>query len=306
MSPLFAWRGFYLQQLLEVFSYHTLRHMKTLWFAAALFVIVYPLAQANEAPSNQCGKQSSPIPWEYCITHMPRSQSRTVAYYFHGGPGSAREWFEANADIYSEWQRTDSEAPIVVAISFAPEWILTQKNASPLSGLYQVFTEAVMPIVESNLLKGAVDSRLLIGLSMGGYSAVQLLLRNPEKFQKVALLCPMLVNLSPDATDEEIKEFRARSRAPEWNPTRLMRLMQKVIPDRVTWGEESPFELASKLLWKKSPNVYLSYGEEDGFIDGIEEFAQIARTQKVSLEDSSVKGGHCTYNAKGVANFLVR
>lgn len=241
------------------------------------------------------------------MTTYPGSTNHNILYYFHGGPGDEHEW-NSLTGISDSWQANGLQAPTVVAITFGPKWLLVEKNSSPLSGLYETFTRKVLPYVESHLLANPVSGRQLIGLSMGGFNAAQLLLKTPSLFTKVVLLCPLLLNISPMATPEEIKAARDTWKVKSWDLADVIAVIsdiKTVIPDNNAWLKSSPFILGQRNLSPAMPKIYLTFGGNDIFYDGDVEFSRIARHRGAPITEALVNGNHCSGNFAGIAKFLV-
>lgn len=263
-------------------------------------------ANTSEALVNRCGVHAGPRSWKYCVTLTPGSTNTHVVYYLHGGPGTEREWIEGHPEVRAVWRRLGFAPPAVVAISFAPEFLLVEKNAGPISGDYEVFLHEVIPFVEKELLGGRTTGRDIIGLSMGGFNASEVVFKNPALFRNVVLMCPMYVDLAPSATEAEIQAFMSRMVLKNWDPHGLLELMRPALPDAASWARSSPFILARQLRpGGLNPNVYLSYGRRDGFIDGDLEMSSILRQKLAHFTESIVDGGHCRFDEPGVAKFLM-
>ncbi len=258
--------------------------------------------------TTQCVNVAQPLPWTYCTTTTQGSRNFDLLYHFHGRGGSATDWSDEDyysAMVRTEWARQQVQPPIVVSVSFGPIWLLVEKNKSPYSGLFEVFTRAVLPTVEKSL-KHFSGRRMLVGESMGGFNASQIALKTGRAFDKVAILCPPMISLSPFAGEMEVDEFISSHKAKPDLVKGIIQLSQSFMPEMADWLSHAPLELAKTLVNSRSPNLYLSCGlyDEYGFFPGTELFAKMAFKQHARVQWRPLYGGHCAVDPISLALFL--
>jgi pimeloyl-ACP methyl ester carboxylesterase len=248
-------------------------------------------------------------PWRYCLTPGDGAARDSLVYYFHGGNGDEYGWIDPTG--YGEtlrkiWKARGQGSPTVVAVSFGPLWLLTEKNSRPLSGLMGVMNDEILPYVEKNLLEKPPKERILLGESMGGFNAAVLGLREPRKFSKLALVCPG-VGIGADGTSDVESYVRVTGASP-WYARRLFSLGEMFFDSREAVARQSPLEILRKMDAKANPNlrVFLSCGRDDeyGFFKSSRNFAETAEKRGLRATWRPVDGGHCSLDSEALAGFL--
>lgn len=254
----------------------------------------------------QCGQdQQAGHWWNYCEYQVPGSTSKDVLYYFHGIGGSEYEWqnFPFYDKTYSLW---GTSAPTVVTISYGSAWLLAEQNGSSYSGLYEHFIKTALPYLETQL-QLSPERRLLMGLSMGGFNASQVYLKNPELFSKVALACPAITTVSPYASQEDIDAYQQRTGALTPYVTRALGLSSTYFPDEPSWEKSAPVQQAQRRTNPQFPPLFVSGGMQDqyGFQEGGKAFVDAAVANGAQAKWTPLPGLHCTFDIIGNALFLL-
>ena len=274
--------------------------------------IVYTNCTAVNFNWKQTAKQA-----KICVHRQPESRSRDILYFFHGLGEDERNWIKKTnyKTVRAVWAELGFEAPLVVNVSFGDLWLLTPAGVKPASGMLELFVKQVMPYVEETLVPDFSGKRYLIGMSMGGFNGAQLALRNPSLFKKVALLCPATASYPLYPKDQSLAghlEFHRTLEKYWWknhaNPLLMeipMYLSRKYFTAQ-EWERESPLRLAERAFSPQFPPLFISAIQHDAF--GLEEsdreLAKIALRAHVKLEWDLVRGGHCDFNPRQLANFL--
>lgn len=133
--------------------------------------------------------------------------------------------------------------------------------------------------------RAARASRGIMGVSMGGYGALRLAFRYPERFVSVsAHSAALLENLPEVAT------------GPGWGAGGLNVLSEAFgsPPDRSYWAEQSPLRLARTSAGLVRLKIYFDCGSEDqyGFDAGARALAALLKSQRVPHEFHLYPGGH--------------
>ena len=270
------------------------------------------LQQARVPPApldTTCASVDKPVAFKYCISRTPGSRSTEVLYYLHGLGGNAKSWTEKDnypAVMRRLWAAQAKDVPPVVTVSFGHFWLLAEKNASPNSGLFEFFTRYVMPAIEKEKLPG-LTGRILIGESMGGFNATELVLKAPGLFERAALVCPAIANLPRRPSDAEFDDFLRRTGADRAHVKKAERLLNAIYPDDASYDAAAPLNAAKTLLGAATPPLNVSCGDKDeyGFYEGAEAFARLASAKGVSVRWESLKGGHCAADPAALAAFLL-
>lgn len=254
-----------------------------------------------------CENFSKPRPWSYCLTIEPGA-SRDLLYYLHGAGQNERSWYDADnytQAVRNAWKKSGKPLPSVASISFGGTWLLTSQNNLPESGLMDVFTEFVIPVIESRFTEPP-ERRLLMGESMGGFNAAQLVLFHGKLFSRAALLCPGLATVSPYGSDNEIQLYIHRTRADPAKVARVQAIARLFYPDAAHWEKAAPLLIGAQALDENTPALYISCSRQDeyGFFEGARAFSELARAEGVAASWEPLDGPHCTVKPESVAAFL--
>jgi S-formylglutathione hydrolase FrmB len=199
-----------------------------------------------------------------------------------------------------------NSAPVVISITYGSAWLLAEQNESGYSGLYENFVKVALPTIEKTR-NIHPEHRMLMGLSMGGFNAAQVYLKNPELFTKVALACPAITTVGPYSGADEIAAYTARTHALSNYVNNALYLSSNYYPSQEAWDRADSIALANTQITSDSPPLYISGGMQDeyGFFEGAAEFASIAASKGVSATWVPLRGRHCTFDWQGTARFFI-
>lgn len=245
------------------------------------------------------------VPVEYCFRDQSIVNSSDVIYFFHAHGGSARSWFRQIPGTYIIQSILDLRGyrPQIISISLGPEWALTQHSA-----LMSVFKDSIFPTVENLVMRGRkIRKRHLVAQSMGGLSATSLALSEPEKFSRVALMCPALTTLNPYGPETEIERYKKKYFIRDEMLAKLLRLSKLIFPTKATWNSENIFSVLSHAQNTKHLKFYMTIGKYDGygFQEGVERFYRLANQKGIRSLKKIVPGGHCVFSHRGMAKFIL-
>ena len=121
-----------------------------------------------------------------------------VMYLLHGNNGARNDW-AVKGNMQQTVDTLVANGAIPPAIYVMPDantnWYVDLKEK-----METAFVNDLMPHVEKTYRTiNTRDGRVIGGLSMGGYGALRLVLKYPEKFQAAALLSPAIYNPEPPA-----------------------------------------------------------------------------------------------------------
>lgn len=237
---------------------------------------------------NDCFKDKD---FSYCITTSTNSASTEIVYFFHGKGGSETEFYTDFKQLINAW---DSKSmPTVVSISFGQIWLIDSNKYD------KIFNKAI-PEIENKIGK-AITKRMILGESMGGFNSASIIAKNPKFFQKAMLNCPALITFSPFNV-LEIPAYLVRTKAEYKNVLEFLALLAFNYSILDKYNNVSPF----KLLTSEAPEMYVSCGNKDeyGFFEGDKAFVDLAKSKGIKAEYEELKGGHCVWNYKRIAEFL--
>ncbi len=167
------------------------------------FVCMALLAQAgmagqihqNELASAQLGRL-----WNYWL-YVPDEPPHMVIYLLHGHGGQGRDWIE-QGDVPALLDRLIAEDRLPPVVAVMPDAGTSWYVNSPKGAMESAFMEDLLPTVETEIgIRLQRDERAMIGVSMGGYGALRLAMRYPERFGAAALLAPACyVPVPPEAS----------------------------------------------------------------------------------------------------------
>jgi predicted esterase len=278
--------------------------------SAVLFV---PLIAFASEPAgglkSDCAKVEARVPWSYCVTESVGSNNLDVLYFLHDAHDNEKTWEndKVTRAIRDEWARRGFRAPRVVTVSFGDIWLLAEKNTSKDSGLFEMFTREIMPAIESRI-SPSVGRRYLLGISMGGFNALQLALKKGELFEKAVILCPAIAGVSPHSTSDEISAYIKRNKASGLRVKAMFKIARHFYPDESSYRAADPLAVIQSAPLSTIPPLQISCGSADefGFYEGASRFASLAQRAGVKVEWRSLQGGHCAADAGSAAAFLTQ
>lgn len=215
--------------------------------------------------------------------HLPygydKSKQYPVVYLLHGFGNNEIEWF----DYYGMDKVADTlcaegklKPVILVSVRMDNSWGMEIKEvkqlaANPRTSLYSgpyesYLIKEVLPMVESRYpVQKDAASRCIAGISMGGYSALHIGLRNPKIFGAIAGHSPALRG----------------NQIPDWFLYAKDRPAEK----------NDPVLLAAKLK-QGTTRLWLDCGEGDSLKDGVEQMRKALKSNGWTVAYSSAAGAH--------------
>lgn len=202
-----------------------------------------------------------------------------VVYLLHGFGNNEIEWFEYHGvHTLADTLTAEGTIPpmILVAVQMDNSWgsdtgeqkqLSTNAKNSLYSGPYETYlVHEVIPVVEQRypVIRKA-EGRTIAGISMGGYSALHIGLRNRKVFGSIAAHSPALRG----------QHF------PDWF---------LFTPDHPA-EKNDPILLAGKLKQGRT-RLWMDYGAEDGLLSGVEELKKALEENDWEIEYSTQPGKH--------------
>lgn len=294
------------------------RHLsRRLLVPAALVLAALALYWAWGALTRPQGSQRVPFlpalaacasegPLRYCVYRDRAGTNGDIVYHLHGRNLDEQAW---NDDTYytalvqAAWQERGVRPPTVVALSYGPTWLLAPQGRAPDSGLLEDLI-ARLPAIERQV--GEPRRRMLLGESMGGLNVLVAGLSHPDRFDKVAALCPGVYKVSPFASLGEIRSAMQRTGADPKIIFGIWRWARRHYADDREWQASSPLTLLER-AGAATPELYLANGLHDtyGNFEGTRALARRAAELGVRTEWHPLYGGHCVSDAPSLASFLV-
>lgn len=264
-------------------------------------------AEAAEGVVQECVQRTENRPYAYCINRVPGSQSKRLIYHLHGRDLHERIWADPvyyTGMVQQEWRERGIDFPTVVTVSFGPLWMFSSSGRTS-GGARQIFIEQVIPEVERQL-NVTNPQRVLLGESMGGFNALQLLNEKNVLFTKLASLCPPIYDITYPLSLSQLKSLADRTGMEYRVAFALWRIHRKFIRNREDWEDLALLEKANRLVPGETPALYLSCGliDQYGNYEGAEKFYQIARSRNINVEWHPLYARHCGVDIQSLADFL--
>jgi hypothetical protein len=277
-------------------------------FKKVLLFLVLPtvsLASNHPGQTTNCVWATQAKPFGYCVTKTTGSTNPDFVYYLHGAGLEQNAWTSDKEPIWQYWNDHALNAPTVITLGFGPIFLLAQKNQAKASGLLEFVSDKYIPEIEKDL-GGLKGRRILLGESMGGFNAIQMTMKHPEMFSKIAINCPDIVDLSPYATEAQKQAFMDATGADAKHTYWELYMERIFFADDGSWNDAAPLTSAPKYLGPQTPPLFISGSVEDqfGFYPGTKAFVKIATEQGVQVQWASVPGAHCSYDIAKVSEFL--
>jgi pimeloyl-ACP methyl ester carboxylesterase len=262
---------------------------------------------ANFTPAHRQCDQLGRL--RYCVHRAVAGVNGDVLYHLHGRNLEAEVWNDPTyftAMVQAHWQRAGLLPPTVVSLSYGPVWLLAPKGPAEDSGLLDAIGSHITAI-EARI--GQPRRRLLMGESMGGLNSLVLGLTQPQRFDKVAALCPNVYVDSPFAPWSQLRQAMVRTGADPRIALGIWPLARRHAADDAQWRRMSPLALIeADAVQDARPSLYLSAGLYDryGLYEGTERLAQRAVQRGMPTEWHPLYGGHCAIDVASLGEFLVR
>ena len=201
-----------------------------------------------------------------------------------GGPTPVLYLLHGLSDDDTTWVRRTSIERYVSELGWAV--VMPQVHRSfyadeAYGGHFWTFVSEELPALVQSFFRvsAAREDTYVAGLSMGGYGAVKLALRQPERFAAAASLSGVL-DLAPRV---------AEGARWEQDPAMFERVLG---PERVLAPEDDLVALVAAADPATTPALYACCGTEDELLPGNHTFAEAAEAAGVGLTTSWSPGEH--------------
>jgi len=203
-----------------------------------------------------------------------RDQQLTVVYLLHGGGGTFRDWSN-----YSDVaQLAGSDLLLVMPQGDYSYYI--NAAARPVDRYEDYIVNDLPADVESRFpARHDGGGHAIIGVSMGGFGAVNLALRHPDRYAFAAAMSP--------AIDVPRRRFT-------WKRFNQSSSFLEIFGPQGSDSRRTndPFVLAHAADPKSTPYLYLTCGRLEGLLAPNQEFAALLERRGFAHEFHPVPGGH--------------
>lgn len=252
----------------------------------------------------QASRDISGTTWAYSIHQVEGSTNPDVVYFLTTIDGDQSMWkkqFERkfqlawagrNAKLPKGWAK---DPPAVVCIAMDPDvfglklFDTVGKDGEP--GKLRAFVDTIMPEVEGRLAHKPA-ARHFLGMSMGGFNALQVLWHHPELITSLALVAPMLpANLYDESATAN---FAKRTGASDFESNAMFAMLRDEYETRAEWDAANPMNRVASAMSSASPPLYIHMNVDDsfGFFENSVVFANTARERGADVTKNVAKGGH--------------
>jgi pimeloyl-ACP methyl ester carboxylesterase len=244
----------------------------------------------------------------YCVRSA--GPVKSLIYYFHGAGGDASDIYEGQFnDLYKSLAtHFGANVPAVVSVSFGQNETMPIEiqDADPVS--IDELVNVAMPIIENSLGFDSehVPVRNLMGLSLGGFNALNLAGERAESFRSVAALCPALIDFDPfDQTQVDQYIIRNQAVVSPDLVNQTMDLLRAKYTKAAIWNDNDPMNKIESGKLASLP-IFMSTGAADeyGFFEGANAFVRLAQPLNKQLVWAPTSGEHCSFDSAALAKFL--
>ena len=201
----------------------------------------------------------------------PLGAKLPVVYLLHGGGGNFRDWSN-----YSDVARF-AEHDLILVMPEGDDSYYTNSRAHPQDRYEDYIVNDLASDVETRF--PVARGRAIAGLSMGGFGAVKLALKYPERFAFAGGLSSALDVPSRPLSFRRIRQWRQHAAifGPAGSTTRR---------------DNDPFVLARNADPAKTPYLFLTCGDGEGLLAVNRSFAKLLEERGFKYEFHMVRGGH--------------
>jgi pimeloyl-ACP methyl ester carboxylesterase len=280
--------------------------------AAMLIVGAGAPGIAAEATLSECGAIEGVDGAQYCYHKLGAAPQYTI-WFFHGY-GDSERGPENSFFAQESYKAFVAGLPPVnlVLISFGSSWLLTaypEREKDPVNATVDTFKTRVVPYIERKY--GLARPYVVMGQSMGGFSAATLCAAAPAMWSKCVLVNPMLPSCDP------FRDCAPKGLVPVLPGCDFFDIFKcnfkKVgagLLIRANFSEEGWRQTRPMVLLQRStrlPKVYMTACKGDKIIEfnGPEEWINLARSKNAdSRWDPMTTCSHFEWPYQHVLDFL--
>ena len=210
----------------------------------------------------------------YLPASLQAGKELPVVYLLHGGGTDYRSW--SNESDVAQYARDG----LILVMPEGDESYYMNEVGSPRNKFEDYITQDLIGEVERQFpARKDRAGRALIGISMGGFAAVEYALSQPQLFVFVGALSPSI--------DVPFRRFNIRRIGQWWKFRNIFGPVgSKERSDR------NPFQQVQMANPKQTPYIYLTAGEQEPLLEPNRRFAALLRRHGIAYEFHTKPGGH--------------
>ncbi len=249
----------------------------------------------------QESSQGRMLKYNACLTRDDSVAQDQLLYYFPGWREDEEAWFESSMgkDIRRFWVERSGRTLPVITFSMGSETNIARDDWPSLT------LAQVLPEIERRF--GVNPSkRLVLGKSLGGWNALQLVMADQDYFQRIGLICPAVMPVHPWSSEQEIDSYRERSGVRRVVLKFVLKRMRKHYERYSNFQPFDPYLHLKNRLDASAPSFFISANREDefGFQVGGQDLKNMLVSSGIDVKWRLHEGSHCEVDAGAVAEFL--
>jgi putative tributyrin esterase len=201
-------------------------------------------------------------------------QKFPVVYLLHGGGGGFHDWSN-----YSDVARF-AERGLILVMPEGNSSYYTNSADQPQDRYEDYIVSDLIPDVESRF-PAAVGraKRAIVGVSMGGFGAVDLALKHPELFVFAGAISPAIDVPSRPFSIKRIQQYRQH--AAIFGPWKSQHRLAN-----------DPLVIARSADSARTPYLFLTCGDQEGLLPANRQFSALLAKRHFAYEFHTGPGGH--------------
>ena len=210
----------------------------------------------------------------YLPASRPSEKKFPAVYLLHGGGADYRSW--SNDSDVAQYARPG----LILVMPEGDESYYMNEVGTPRNKFDDYITHDLIADVEHRFpARSDREGRAVVGISMGGFAAVDYALMHPTLFAFAGALSPSI--------DVPFRRFNVRRIGQWWKFRNIFGPVgSKVRSDR------NPFQLVRTVNPKQTPYLYLTAGEHEPLLEPNQRFVALLQRHGFAYEFHTKSGGH--------------
>ena len=216
-----------------------------------------------------------PMPYRVILpSQISTGQKFPVVYLLHGGGGNYRDWSN-----YSDVSQFAAAGLILVMPEGESSYYVNAAERPNDRFEDYIIRDLILDVESKFPVALGRSNRAIAGISMGGFGAITLALKHPDRFFFVGGLSSAIDVPSRPFSIKRISQYRGHAQI--FGP----------------WGSQTrrandPYVLVEKSEPANVPYVYLTCGEQEGLLPANRRFATLLQKYRFNYEFHEDMGGH--------------